>query len=240
MRVAALLVVAATGLAPDSFAAVYTCTDAQGRTIFQDLPCGAARRPAASQAGGQPRSSTAARTTEQALERSQVEAVLKKLHQAMTRRDAKAVIALLAKDAEVQWVFGKGKPRAPALDREAYGDYLRNVFEAPDYVYQRKSERLTLSKSKPRATVTRVLREAVLVDGRLQIADVDERLTIERDGRRLVLSSIRKTVQQKAAAGPGRPSARSIEAGKLASVLLAKNDQDDEHDDSYGHRDVEH
>ena len=241
MRTAALLIVAAIGLTPDSFAAVYSCTDAQGHIVFQDVPCGAARRSTEAPSAKRPRASATKKTTaEEGLDRSQVQGVLKKLHQAMQKRDAKAVVGLLAEDAEVQWVFENGRPGAGALDRAAYGDYLRRLFKAPDYVYQRKSERLTLSKRKLRATVIRSLRESMVVEGQVQIADVNERVTIERDGRRLVLSSIRKTVQHGPAGDRERPAAWNFDAGKLASALLAQNDQDDEHDDSNSHRDVEH
>jgi Domain of unknown function (DUF4124) len=242
VRVAALLVVAAAGLAPESFAAVYTCTDVQGRTVFQDVPCGAARGPAEIRAGKRPRS-RAAKEPEQPLERSRVQAVLKRLHQAMTKRDVKAVTALLAEDVQVQWVFAKGRPGEPILDRGGYADYLRQVFARSDYVYERKSERVTLAKRKARATVTRSLREAVLVNGRLQVADVDERLTIEQDGRKLVVRSVKKTAALEARNSPsagGVPSLQTSGRGGLAPVLLAQDNQYDEHDDPGGHRDVQH
>jgi hypothetical protein len=240
-----LLVVAATGLAPESFAAIYTCTDAQGHTVFQDVPCGAARRSTDIHISKQPRSSTPKEpAAEPPLERSRVQGVLKRLHQAMTKRNAKGVVALLAEDAEVQWVFAKGQPGEPALDRGGYAQYLREVFGHPDYVYERKSERITLAKRKARATVTRSLREAVLVNGRLQVADVDERLTIETDGRRLVVRSVRKTAalegRNKPSAGGVLPFRQASERGRSALVLLAQDDQHDEHDDPGGHRDIQH
>jgi hypothetical protein len=240
-----LLVVAAAGLAPESFAAIYTCTDAQGRTVFQDVPCGAARSPSDIRAGKQPRSSTAkAPSAEQPLERSRVQGVLKRLHQAMTKRDAKGVVALLAEDVEVQWVFAKGRAGEPVLDRGGYADYLREVFGRSDYVYERKSERVALAKRKARATVTRSLREAVLVNGRLRVADVDERLTIELDGRRLVVRSVRKTAalegRNSPAAGGVLPARQASERRRSALVLLAQDDQHDEHDDPGGHRDIQH
>ncbi len=242
MRAAALLVVAATGLASESVAAIYTCTDPQGRTVFQDVPCGATRRPADIRVGKQPRSSAAKEpAAEQPLERSRVQGVLKRLHQAMTKRDAKAVVALLAEDVEVQWVFAKGQPGEPTLDRGGYAHYLREMFGRSDYVYERKSERIALAKRKPRATVTRRLRETVLVKGRLQVAEVDERLTIEPDGRRLVVRSVRKTAALSGSAAGGMlPSRRGSEGGLSALVLLAQNDQHDEHHEPGGHRDIQH
>ena len=113
----------------------------------------------------------------------------------------------MAEDVEVEWVFAKGRPGEPALDRSGYAEYLSKVFGRPDYVYERKSERVTLAKRKARATVTRSLREAVLVSGRLQVVDVDERLTIEPDGRRLVVRTVRKTA---ALAGRSAPAAGAV------------------------------
>jgi hypothetical protein len=242
VRAAALLVVAAAGLAPEGFAAVYTCTDAQGRTVFQDVPCGKARAPVDMT---KPRRGTQKEesASQEPLERKRVESVLKRLHQAMTKRDAKAVVALLAEDVEVEWVFSKGQRGEPALDRGAYAEYLRKVFGHPDYVYERKSERVSLAKRKPRATVTRTLREAVLVNDRLQIADVSERLTIEPDGRRLVVRSVRKTAalggRNAPAKGAVLPS-RQGERRSAAPVLLAQDDQHDQYDDPGGHRDIQH
>lgn len=217
MRAAALLVVAAAGLMPECFAAIYTCTDAQGRTLFQDVPCGTTRRSTEVRVAKQPGSSTAKESSaEQPLERSRVQSVLKRLDQAMTKRDAKAVVALLAEDVEVRWVFAKGRAGEPVLDRSAYADYLREVFASSDYVYQRKSERVTLAKRKARATVTRSLREAVLVNGRLQVADIDERLTIEPDGRKLVVRSVKKTAALESrsnSAAEAVPSSRPLPVG---------------------------
>lgn len=243
MRAAALLVVAAAGLAPESFAAIYTCTDAQGHTVFRDVPCRDAGRPTEIRTKRTRSGTEEEPAAEQALERARVQAVLKRLHQAMIKRDAKAVVALLAEDAQVQWVLAQGKAGDPALDRSGYADYLRVVFGRPDYIYERKSERVSLSKRKARATVTRSLREGVLVNGRLRVADVDERLTIEPDGRRLVVRSVKKTARIEAergpAAGGGPPPVRGPNS-RLAFVLLAQDDQHDEHDDAGGHRDIQH
>ena len=259
MRAAVLFVVATAGLAPECSAEVYTCTDAQGRTVFQDIPCGTVRRPPADIRIGKPSSSAASEVGPgQPLERSQVQAVLKRLHQAMNKRDAKAVVALLADDVQVQWVFAKGRPGEPALDRGAYADYLRQVFGRADYVYERKGERVSLAKRKARATVTRSLRETVLVKGRLQIADVDERLTIEPDGRKLVVRSVKKTAVlegrpamlegqpavREGQPGPSRSAARSDwpsrRAAGLTLALLAQDDQDDQDHEPGGHRDIQH
>lgn len=247
MRAAALLVVAAAGLSPASFAAIYTCTDAEGRTVFRDVPCGAVKTTRAEQPAA-PRTRSKARKetgpSGPALERAKVQGVTKRLQQAMTKRDAKAVVGLLAKDAKVQWVYGKDKARDPALDRSGYADYLRHVFGRPDYVYQVKSERISLSKRKPRATVTRTVLEAVMVNGRLQMAEVAERLVIEPDGRRLVVRSLTKTAslegEQGPAAGGKRPAAGKLGTVGLASALLAQDDQHDQHDEPDAHRDVQH
>jgi hypothetical protein len=208
VRAAALLVVVATGLAPESFAAIYTCTDAQGHTVFRDVPCRDGGRLAETRAKRTRSSTEQEPAAEQALERSRVQGVLKRLHQAMTKRDAKAVVALLAEDAQVQWVLVQGKTGDPAVNRSGYADYLRVVFGRPDYIYERKSERVSLSKHKARATVTRSLREGVLVNGRLRVADVDERLTIEPDGRRLVVRSVKKTARIDAEEVPRRAADR--------------------------------
>lgn len=244
MRAAALLVVAAAGLAPDGFAAVYTCTDVHGRTVFQDVPCGSARPSGAIRLPkpAQPKQAKGA-ASEQPLERKRVESVLKRLHQAMNQRDARAVVALLAADVEVKWVFSAGRANEPALDRDGYAQYLREVFSRPGYVYERRGERVTLAKRKPRATVTRSLREAVLLNGRLQVAEVDERLTIEPDGRRVVIRAVRKSA---ALAGTSAPASGAVlpsrqeAVGSTVPVLLAQDDQHDQHDDSGGHRDIQH
>jgi len=250
MRAAVLFVVAAAGLAPECWAEVYTCTDAHGRTVFQDLPCGKVLPPSgAVHLGKSSRSSAAsAAGAEAPLQRSQVQKVLKRLDQAMIKRDAKAVVALLAEDAEVEWVFAKGSAGEPALDRRAYADYLRQMFGRSDYVYERKGERVSLAKRKARATVTRSLRESLLVKGRLQVADVDERLTIEPDGRKLVVRSVRKTAvfERGAAVLEGQPGAAgrddwpSRRAAGSALALLAQDDQDDQDDEPGGHRDIQH
>jgi hypothetical protein len=247
VRAAVLFFVATAGLAPECSAEVFTCTDAHGRTVFQDIPCGTVRRPPAEVRIGKSSGSSAAidGAAKQPLERSQVQGVLRRLHQAMTKRDTKAVVALLAGDVEVQWVFTKGQPGEPALDRSAYADYLRQVFGRPDYVYERKSERMALAKRNARATVTRSLRESVLVKGRLQVADVDERLTIEPDGRKLVVRAVRKTAvlegRSGAAASSGLPSRLGPgQQGGLAFALLAQDDQDDQDDEPGGHRDIQH
>ena len=113
-----------------------------------------------------------------------------------------------------------------------------------DYVYQRKSERVTLAKRKARATVTRSLREAVLVNGRLQVAEVDERLTIEPDGRKLVVRLVKKTAALEGRNGPSAggvlPFRPASERRRLGLVLLAQDDQHDEHDEPGGHRDIQH
>ena len=193
MRAVALFVAIAAGASPAAFAAIYSCTDAQGRTVFRDAPCPRGER--LTEQTAQTRSAVDEPSfAAPALDRSQVQRVLARLDRAMTRRDAKSVVALLAENAKVQWVAADRKA-GPVLDRDAYAGYLREVFARQDYIYVRKDARISLSKRQPRATVTRTLREGVMVGGRLQVAEVKERLTIEPSGRKLVIRALRKSAR---------------------------------------------
>jgi hypothetical protein len=194
MRIAALFVAVAAGLPPASHAAIYTCTDSQGRTVFRDAPCARGERVTEARTGRRSSIDGAAREPPATLDRSRVQRVLARLDRAMTRRDAQGVMALLADDAKVRWVAADRKA-GRALDRDAYAAYLRRLFARPDYVYQRKDARIALSKRGPKATVTRTLREGVMLDGRLEVAEVRERLTIEPEGRKLVIRSLRKSAR---------------------------------------------
>jgi hypothetical protein len=194
MRIAALFVAVAAGLPPASYAAIYTCTDSQGRTVFRDAPCPRGERVAEARAGARSAVDGSSTASQASLDRSRVQRMLARLDRAMARRDAQGVVALLADDAKVRWTAADGKA-GRALDRDAYAAYLREVFARSDYVYARKDARISLSKRAPKATVTRTLREGVIVDGRLKVMQVRERLTIEPDGRKLVIRSLRKSAR---------------------------------------------
>ena len=210
MRAAALLVVAAAGLAPESFAAIYTCTDAQGHTVFRDVPCrdaaAADRNPRTKRTALRHRRGACRRAGAGALARAgRAEAAAPGHDQA--RCQGRRRSAGRGCPGAVGAGAGEGRRASPGSQRlcRLSADGIR----PPDYVYERKSERVSLPKRKARATVTRSLREAVLVNGRLQVADVDERLTIEPDGRRLVVRSVRKTAAARGsrAAPPRRRTA---------------------------------
>lgn len=203
MRAAALLALAIVGLPPASVAAIHTCIDAQGRTVFRDSACPRGERagsptPAKATKGSRPppKRDTAREPAQAAeIDRRQVERILDRLDKAMAKRNAKAVTALLSGDAQVQWQLPGQVPPQRAMDRAAYAEYLRQVFARADYVYQSESARVSLSKRKARATATRTLREAVLVNGRLQMAEVREKITLEPDGRKLMVRSLRREAQ---------------------------------------------
>jgi hypothetical protein len=61
-----------------------------------------------------------------------------------------------------------------------------------------------LSKTKPRATVTRTIRETAWVNGRVAVVETKERLTIEPHGRGLRILALRKEVPAPARAAAGR------------------------------------
>ncbi len=197
MRTSTMLaVMALAGLPAQAMAAVYTCTDAEGRMVFRDTPCAAAerrgeRRDAAADpgAGVQRRGKRAASGAP--LDREQVERLVARFDKAMGKRDAKAVTALLAKDATVQ-IASKDGAGAEPMPRKAYARYLAEAFARAGYLYEPRTARISLSKSKPRATVTRVVREGALVGGRLVAVEMRERLTVQQDGRRLVIRKLHR------------------------------------------------
>jgi hypothetical protein len=194
MRTSTMLaVMALVGLPAQAMAAVYTCTDAEGRMVFRDTPCTAGeRRDAAtadSGAGTQRRGKRAASDAQ--LDREQVERLVARFDKAMGKRDAKAVTALLAKDATVQ-IAGQGGAGIEPMLPKAYARYLAEAFARAGYLYEPRAARISLSKSKPRATVTRVVREGALVGGRLVAVEMRERLTVQQDGRRLVIRKLHR------------------------------------------------
>jgi hypothetical protein len=116
-----------------------------------------------------------------------------RLDKAIAARDQKAVMAMFAKDAVVEVEPGTGRALEP-MRKDAFARYLGNAFARPGYVYRAAPARISVSKSKPRATVTRPVHEALYVDGRLREVGLHERLTVELDGRRVLIRKWRKTL----------------------------------------------
>lgn len=200
MRAAAMFLFAIAGAPAVALGDIYTCTDAAGRTVFRDAPCRSGEQFDASTAldsenEAAPKTKRRKAPGEAALNREQVERLVARLDKAMSKRDPKAVTALLAKDAvvEVQSTTA-GKP-AP-MDRAAFSTYLSTAFARPDYVYEVQPARISMSKDKPRATVTRVVREAVPAAGQSSavVKEWRERLNVEHDGRRALIHKLRKVV----------------------------------------------
>jgi len=201
MRAAALLAMALAVCAPVSFAGIFTCTDEQGRTVFRDAACPRGERGTAPQADSRDgRASTRERGSGDGstIERKQVTRVLDRLDNAMARRSAKAVAALLARDAQVHWQVQDGAAQKRVMDRAAYADYLRRAFALKDYSYKSESARVSISKREPRATATRTLREMVLIDGRLRMAQVREKVTLEADGGEIAVLALRREARLQA------------------------------------------
>jgi ketosteroid isomerase-like protein len=192
-----LAVVALAGVPAHAMADVYTCTDAEGRMVFRDTPCPGderhgARRDAAIAdpgAGTQRRGKRAA--VGAPLDREQVERLVMRFDKAMSKRDAKAVTALLAEDAVVE-VAGESGRRTEAMPPKAYARHLADAFARPGYRYEPRAPRISLSKSKPRATVTRVVREGALVGDSVVAVEMRERLTVQQDGRRLLIRKLHR------------------------------------------------
>jgi hypothetical protein len=193
MRAASVLFLAIACLPTGAPGAVYTCTDGQGRTIFRDEPClrgeRAEGRAATESAGAKGKRSTASSAAP--LDRKQVERLVAALDKAMQKRDSKAVTALLAKDAVVEvQVSTVGK--TAAMVRKDFAAYLAAAFAHPRYVYEAQPARVSLSKSEPSATVSRPIRESILVGGTLVVTELRERWTVEQDGRRVLIRKLRK------------------------------------------------
>lgn len=216
MRSVALLVAVAAGFSPAAFAAIYTCTDTDGRMVFRDAPCSRGERHAQVTAAPPENRAPAARKRKDAgpapaatptLDRPKVERLVSRLDAAMSKRDAKAVLALLAQQAVVE-VPGDGAGARLQLDRSGYGTYLGRVFSTGAYVYRAAPARTSLSKSKAQASVTRTVRESTWVNGRLAVVEVKERLTVEPHGRGLRILALRKEVRS-----PGRAAAARAAEG---------------------------
>jgi ketosteroid isomerase-like protein len=128
-----------------------------------------------------------------------------RLDKAMAKRDPKAVTALLAKDAVIE-VHGTGAGKPAAMDRAGFAAYLGTAFAKANYVYEVQSARISLSKDKPRATVTRTVREAVASGDRTVVTELRERLNVEHDGRRALIRKLHKAPPNEKRAGPTVPS----------------------------------
>jgi hypothetical protein len=191
MRVTAALAVVTLGLAPDAGAAIYTCVDAKGSTVLRDSPCGRGERLDSTTVTRQPRP-RANPETKAPLERKQVEQLVKRLDRAMGKGDQKAVLAVFARDARVELQLTGGKPPS-AMDAESYSRYLAAAFSQQGYAYRAHAARISLANDKPRATLSRLVREGVFVGGVVKQVELHESLTVERDGGRLVISKVRKS-----------------------------------------------
>ena len=196
MRGAAALILTVCGFPFAASAGIYTCTDPDGRTVFRDAPCPRGERSQErveldEPQARSPASRSPASRGEAPLQRKQVEQVLARLDKAVAKRDRKAVMTLFAKDAIVEVDLGNDQP-ADRMQRDAFAHYLATGFSHPSYVYRPRPPRISLSRSKPRATATRPIREAVVVAGGVKELDLDERITLERDGRRVLISKLSK------------------------------------------------
>jgi hypothetical protein len=201
MRSAAALVVAVFALPPGALAGIYTCTDAEGRTVFRDAPCTKGERSAGRTTYEEPRSQSRTRpAADSGLDRKQVERLVARLDKAIAARDQKAVTALFGKHAVVEIEMGTGTAIDP-MKKDAFARYLGGAFARPGYVYRPAPARISVSKSKPRATVTRAVHEALYVDGRLREIELRERLTVELDGRRVLISKWRKALPAESTVG---------------------------------------
>jgi hypothetical protein len=198
MRATALLLAVAAGISPAAYAAVYTCTDPDGRTVFRDVPCTRGERhadltTAAPKSAPRKRKQASASGTEPALDQKKVQRLVARLDQAMGKRNAKAVVAMLAEDAVVEVPADRaGTPSE--LDRSGYERYLAGVFDATDYVYRAAPARVSVAKAKPRASVVRTVQETAWINGRRAVIEVKERLTIEPQGRGLRIRALRKQI----------------------------------------------
>jgi len=196
MRATALLLAVAAGVSPAAYAAVYTCTDADGHTVFRDVPCTRAERNVdvstpAPKSVPRKRKETTASGTEPALDQKKVQRLVARLDVAMGKRNAQAVVAMLAEDAVVEVPADRtGTPSE--LDRSGYERYLARVFGATDYAYRAAPARVSVAKRKPRASIVRTIQETVWINGRLAVIEVKERLTIEPQGRGLRIRALRK------------------------------------------------
>ena len=187
------LVFVMAALPLEAAATIYTCVDANGGTVLRDSPCGRAERPSG-RVSDKPRraQSAKAKAPAEPLQRKQVEQLVARLDRAMKRGDQKAVMAVFARDARVELDLTTGKP-VSKMDAETYSRYLAAAFAQQGYAYQARAPRIAVSSDKPRATVSRLVREGVFVNGVVRPVELHERLTVERSGQHLVVSKVRKT-----------------------------------------------
>ena len=186
------LVFVMAALPLEAAATIYTCVDANGGTVLRDSPCGRAERPSGKVSDQPRRVQAKAKAPSEPLQRKQVEQLVARLDRAMKRGDQKAVMAVFARDARVELDLTTGKP-VSAMDAETYSRYLAAAFAQQGYAYQARAPRIAVSSDKPRATVSRLVREGVFVNGVVRPVELHERLTVERNGQRLVVSKVRKT-----------------------------------------------
>jgi hypothetical protein len=174
--------------------------------VFRDSPCprgerhGALTESATGTTAPRKPKRTIDAAAAPALDRSKVERLIARLDGAMAKRDAKAVLALLAQEAVVEVPAGGA---GTALDKSGYADYLNRVFGASGYVYRAAPARTSVSKNKPRASVTRKTRETAWVNGRVAVVEMKERLTVESQGRGLRILALRKEMQAPAGRAGG-------------------------------------
>jgi hypothetical protein len=203
MRSAAALVAAMVGFSPAAMAAIYTCTDSEGRTVFRDAPCTRGEQREAATRAAPRRDAARDKPAAAPLERKEVERLVARLDKAIAKRDQKAVTSLFSRNAVVEVDLGGGRMTDP-MRVDAFGRYLGGAFAKPGYVHHPAPARISISKGKPRATITRTVREAVYVEGGRKEVELRERLTVERDGQRLRISKLRKTLPEDRAASAER------------------------------------
>jgi hypothetical protein len=170
-------------------AAVYTCADAQGRTIIRDAPCTRAE-----QRGGQVdlREEAGRKLAAEApgrVRRKEVEQLLARLDRAMARRDLGSVVALYAPDARLEVSAGGGKALA-RMDRDGFARWLDERFAGSGYAHRPTPARIALPAKQARANVTRGLRESV--PGSTAQRVVRERITFEPVEGQLLITRWRR------------------------------------------------
>ena len=200
MRAASALLLAIGCLSTAAPGAVYTCTDGEGRTVFRDAPCFQGER-AEGRAVTEKAEAKGKRNSEPsaaALDRTQVEHLVAVFDKAMQKRDARAVTALLAKDALVE-VQASTASKPAVMLRKDFAVYLAAAFARSGYTYEAEPARVSRSKKEPGATVSRPVRESVLVGGALVVTNMREQWTVERDGRRVLIRKLRKVAADRPA-----------------------------------------
>jgi hypothetical protein len=189
MRAGVLLVVSLL-FSPALSAAIYTCVDAQGQTMFRDVPCrsGESRARAAKAPRGS-RATAVETEAGQGPSREQVERLLAEMDKGFERRNARRVAALLARDAAVEFeVKGAGEPQEMTLSKAQFAEYLQKAFEkgvpGPS---PREKTRISISKRLPRATVTFLTLDTLHLQGRAVKGQMRTKLTVEMQRGRPVI-----------------------------------------------------